>query len=101
MKKIVISAGIVLLSIAGIGQTTNLAKVESLNGLNLFIKSEPVAKFTSLGMVSMPALVLNGKPREMIRIASKRARAQYPDADGIIFRSDQFGEVEAIKTIAE
>ena len=66
-------------------------------GIYLFIRSKPVNKFESLGPVNMPEVVWSGRPNEMIDIAVRRVKRQYPNANGIIFLSERMGKVEAIK----
>jgi hypothetical protein len=73
------------------------SEVEKTQGLLIFAYGDPVMKHKSLGVVNMPGLVKTGRPKEMIAIAVKRTYNQFPDAEGIIIKGEQFQGVEAIK----
>jgi hypothetical protein len=75
---------------------SNLAKVESENGIFIFIRSTPAGDYESLGAVNMPEIVWSGKAGEMVGNAVKRAGKQYPNANGVIIRGDNLGKVEAV-----
>lgn len=66
-------------------------------GLYVYIRSKPVKDFDFLGKVNMPEMVWSGKPKEMMNIAVRRAAKQFPEANAIIFKSENFDKVEAIK----
>lgn len=66
-------------------------------GIYVFARSTPENKYKSLGKVNMPEVVWNGKPKEMMNTAIRRAKRQFPTCNGIIFQSDNFGKVEAIQ----
>jgi hypothetical protein len=75
----------------------NTAEVIQNNGLYIFTHCTPVKEFEYLGSVNMPEVVWSGKTGEMINIAVRRANKQFPDAQGIILKSENLTMVEAIK----
>jgi hypothetical protein len=81
---------------ANIVDSKGLANVDQERGLYIFIRSKPASDYEFLGKVNMPAIVWNGRPREMMNIAIRRAAKQFPKADGIIIQDESFGKVEAI-----
>lgn len=80
-----------------VAQTKSLANVDQQEGVFLFIHSKPAGDYKFLGKVNMPEIVWNGKSKEMINIAIRRAKKQFPDADGIIFQSEDLAKVDAVK----
>lgn len=66
-------------------------------GIFIFIRSKPASNYKFLGKVNMPEVVWNGRPKEMINTAIRRTLKQYPEANGVIFQSENFGKVEAVK----
>jgi hypothetical protein len=74
-----------------------MALVDQEQGLYIFIRSKPAGDYKFLGKVNMPEIVWNGKPKEMMNIAVRRSRKQFPEANGIIFQSESFDKVEAVK----
>lgn len=55
------------------------------NGLYMFIESQPASPYEKLGEVKKTGLVWNGKAPEMVKILCRRAKDDYPGAEGIIF----------------
>ena len=93
----VIFTGMVSYTAISYEPKTSTAEVDQQNGIHMFIKSRPVKEYDFLGAVNMPEFVMSGKPKEMIDIATKRARKQYPEANAIIFTSDNLYSCDAIK----
>lgn len=73
------------------------AEVEYVSGVYVFNQSTPVMEYEFLGKVNMPEIKMTGKPKEMTNTAIKRVLKQYPEADGIIFQSENMSKVDAIK----
>lgn len=65
----------------------DLAKVKQVEGLYLFIYSEPVNDYVYLGTVK-GGFKWTGEPSEMLPKLLKKAHADYPNADGLIINSD-------------
>lgn len=74
-----------------------MAVADQEQGIYIFVRSKPALNYKFLGKVNMPEVVWNGKPKEMMNIAIRRAAKQFPEANGIIFQSENFGKVDAIK----
>lgn len=77
-------------------QVTNLqtnestAKVNKINGLYIFTDSQPIAPYDSLGTVDIG--FITGTQYEQIRNnLIKRAKAKFPDANGLIMKFDKKG----------
>lgn len=85
------------LAFSTVRSSMNLATVDQEEGILLFIHSKPAGNYKFLGRLNMPEMVWNGRPSEMVNIAIRRARRQYPDANGIVIQSDNFGKVDAVK----
>ncbi|MFN5556709.1 MAG: hypothetical protein ACK48F_10900 [Chryseotalea sp.] len=77
--------------------TKATAEVDQEQGLYVFIRSKPVKEYEYLGKVNMPEVVWSGKPKEMMNIAVNRTTKQYPNANALIFQSDNFSKVDAIR----
>jgi hypothetical protein len=83
-----------ILGFSTIQNQKGLATVDQEQGLYIFIRSKPAANYEFLGKLNMPEVVWGGKPKA---IAVRRAHKQFPNANGLIFQSENFGNVEAIK----
>jgi hypothetical protein len=82
MKKIILTCSIVALSIAAMATGEHLGKPQVVDGLNVYIMSEPVDAYYKLGQVGSGT---SSKLTEMIKMVIKNVKKQYPDADGVIF----------------
>lgn len=71
--------------------------VRKVNGVIVYLYSNPVQSFEVLGSINMPEIVWNGNAKEMVNIGSRRCLKQYPYADGVLFVSDNLGTAQAIK----
>lgn len=85
---------------AGTAQTagTNhaLAEVNQMQGIHLFFMCKPVTPYTYLGSVKIK-IVWSGRPDEMVDVALKKIKKEYPTADGIIFTTALMDQIDAIK----
>jgi shikimate kinase len=76
----------------------NDASVEMAEGMNVFLQARPSTDFQVLGDVKKTGLVWSGKPKEMYRIILRRAKKDYPQADGIIFEDIDMDHATVIKS---
>jgi hypothetical protein len=101
MKKLLIFSALAVTAALVYAQTapspSNLAKVESQDGLMIFIRSVPAGEYEVLGSVNMPALVWSGNAGPMIDMAVSRCLKQYPQANGVALSGSILGNVRAIK----
>jgi len=79
----------------------NHGSVEMAEGMNVFLQARPSSNFKVLGDVKKTGLVWSGKPKEMYRIILRRAKKDYPEADGIIFEDIDMDHATVIKSINE
>lgn len=77
-------------------QNTCEAIVNKQGNYFIFVKSVPKNDYTSLGVVNMPMIYMNGKPKEVFEVSMQRAKKQYPNANGLIYTGDNLTNVEAI-----
>jgi hypothetical protein len=66
-------------------------------GMNVFIQSRPSTDFQVLGDVKKTGIVWTGKPKEMYRTLLRRAKKDYPKADGIIFEDIDMDHATVVK----
>jgi hypothetical protein len=101
MKKVLIIT-VLLLTIFFIEAQTNIlpkkniAEVNQVQGVYLFIMSKPVREYTYLGSTKIK-VVWTGDPVEMINVTLKKLKKDYPTADGIIFTTMQMNQGDVIK----
>lgn len=74
-----------------------LATVKQDHGLYVFIESSPVNDYETLGTVKKTGMVMSGGAKEMVKILCKRAKDDYPTAEGIIFDDLALDHATAIK----
>lgn len=98
MKKLLILSALAATAALVYAQTapSNLAKVESQDGLMLFVRSMPAGDHEVLGVVNMPAIVNSDAAGPMITLAIKRCQKQYPSANAIILQGQSLDKVKAI-----
>ncbi len=82
MKKILLMCSIVVLSLSAMASGEHLGKPQQVDGLSVYIMSEPVDAYYKLGQVGSGT---STKLSEMLKTAIKNVKKQYPDADGVIF----------------
>ncbi len=82
MKKLSIVLFVLALSLTSLAAGDHLGKPQQVDGLSVFIMSEPVDAYYKLGQVGSGT---SSKLNEMLKQAIKNVKKQYPDADGIIF----------------
>ena len=63
----------------------NVAKVNRVDGVYVFIESQPANDYDVLGTVKKTGFTLGGTIQEQYKVMTRRCRKDYPDADGIIF----------------
>lgn len=73
------------------------AKADRVEGLYIFIHSQPVAEYTVLGTVKKTGLVWTGKPSEIFKIILRRAQNDYPGTEGLIFDDINLDKATCIK----
>ena len=72
------------------------AKVKMNTGMALFIECEPINKYKYLGTIKIN-VVWSGKNQEMINLATKKAKNEYPDCNGIIFTAQDLDKFDVVK----
>lgn len=92
------SVAIVLIAAAVKPQTSKaLANVDQKEGIYIFMLSKPAAEYQYMGSVEKKGIVMSGKPEEMLNIMLKKARKEYPQADGLIFSELNMYKADCIK----
>lgn len=64
----------------------HLAKVQKIDGLSVYVLSEPADPYYKLGQVGSGTV---SQFNAMIKNVVKNVKTQYPDADGVIFDSEK------------
>jgi hypothetical protein len=97
MKKITIAAILILTTLAfKVVSVKNTATVEQQQGLYIFLHCKPSAEYNYLGSVKS-GMAMTGQPQEMLPKMINKVKKEYPDADGIIFTSEDMKQVDAVK----
>lgn len=99
MKKIILPLLILALGATSfklVEDDKSKGTVEQMEGLYVFIQSKPVAPNEYLGS-EKKAIALTGKPEEMLNSMIRKAKKDYPQADGIIFTSVSMDKADVIK----
>lgn len=98
-KTIIISiAAISLLSFSAPESKKAAAVADQLSGLYIFLESKPASEYETLGTVKKTGFTMGGgKPKEMLRIMTRRAKDDYPTAEGIIFDDIEMQHATVIK----
>ena len=106
MKKIMLTAALCGFMFAASAQSEtkqdkSLAKVDKVDviggSLYVFTNSTPVTDYEVLGIIKLPAMVKNGKSDEMVSIATKRGKKQYPNCEAVVITGKNFSKARAIK----
>lgn len=97
MKKIILifAVSILVFSFTEI-INKNSAMVDQEQGIYIFVKSKPTFQYKYLGSLTID-ISLTGQPNEMLKTMLKKTKKQYPQADGIIFTSNDMDKVDCIK----
>jgi len=66
----------------------NTAEVDQLEGVYFFANSKPVKEYEYLGSVKIGFTMGNGGYQDMREKLVKKAKKEYPKADGIIYNGD-------------
>jgi hypothetical protein len=89
MKKFLITVSavviIALTAFQNAAPKEHLAKVQKMDGLSVYIMSEPADPYYKLGQVGSGTL---SQFNAMIKTVVKNVKTQYPDADGVIFDAE-------------
>jgi hypothetical protein len=72
------------------------AEVKQVQGLYIFTDCKPVKEVDYLGTVKVKGVVMSNKYTAMRDLLIKKAKKDFPKADGIIISDDSF-EADAIK----
>lgn len=103
MKKlifgIIIGASFTALIGAGVAEylvSKKTAEVNYINGLYVFTDSKPVMEFVTMGKVKA-TMTWQGQYQEVIPVLIKKARKEYPSAEGIIYVAPESAEVIMFK----
>lgn len=103
MKKQIIFffSGILLMFLLSSGYENYVASKQTANvnqkmGLYIFTDSKPVKEYEYMGTISA-GITVNGYYDEVINSIIKRAKKDYPQAEGIIFISNSKAEVIKFK----
>lgn len=73
-----------------------MAAVQQIEGLYVFLQCKPVAANEYLGSVKK-SLAWSGKPEEMLNSMIKKVKKDYPKADGIVFTNIDMDKADAIQ----
>lgn len=97
MKKLILGLAIFAAISFAPPVSKDTARVKQVSGLFIFIESAPVADYEVLGTVKKGGIVWNGKAAEMVTIMVRRARRDYPNAEGIVFDDITLDHATVIK----
>jgi len=93
MKKIIINSLLIFTLIGLISFTVfenennSLAKTEQVQGIYIFYNSKPVSTYDVIGS-EKTSFALKGNPEELINIAIKKAKKDFPNTEGIVFTNE-------------
>lgn len=77
-----------------------MASVQKLDGYYIFVKAEPKAPYEKLGNMESPGMVKSLALNSMLNTFIKKAKKDYPNADGLVFNAageSGMGSCEVIK----
>ena len=86
MKKIIVLCLAVLMTASVFAAGDHLGKPQQVDGLNVYVMSEPADAYYKLGQVGSGT---SSKFSDMLKQAIKNVKKQYPDAEGIIFDTEK------------
>ena len=78
------------------GDNKAMGTVDRQEGLLIFMLSKPVAEYDYLGTVKIKA-AWTGEPSEMLNIAIKKVKKEFPQCEGIVFTTLAMDKADAIK----
>lgn len=78
-------------------QKPNMALVEKVNGLYVFIKSEPVMKYEKLGDVKSASIIKSYEAEYLLDHMTERVKKKHQTANAVIFTDNNLTECDAIK----
>jgi hypothetical protein len=80
----IIFTGIVAFSVTTDAPKKNLAEVDQISGLYIFVKSKPIQEFEYLGTVKGP-IIGNHEFDKLLEVMITRAQKDFPEANALIF----------------
>jgi len=86
MKKIIALFAGLIITLHVMAAGDRLGKPQQVDGLNVYIMSEPVDGYYKLGQVGSGT---SSKLTDMLKQAIKNVKKQYPDAEGVIFDTEK------------
>lgn len=103
MKKLILGIiiGVSFTALIGAGVTEYVvskktAEVNQQGGIYIYTDSKPVNEYVYLGKVKA-VLTLQGQYQEVIPVLVKKAKKEYPSAEGIIYIAPESAEVIMFK----
>jgi len=66
------------------------ANVSSIDGINVFAYSKPIAKYDILGAVKVTGIVKNDRGPHMVELLVEDAKKNFPSGEAIIIGADFF-----------
>ena len=73
------------------------AIVTQREGIYIFIAATPEADFDVIGSVKVGAVVMSGKNDDLLNTLIKKARKEYPTAEGVMMNDVNFDHCDVIK----
>jgi hypothetical protein len=61
-----------------------IAKINKIDGLYIYYLTEPAGDYENLGSIKSTGMVLSKQPEMLLSYWIKRAKKQYPEANGMI-----------------
>lgn len=76
----------------------DMGRVQKIDGFYIFVRSEPVKPYESLGRVKGGKVVMDNTFTGMLTALIKKAKKEYPNANALLFNAvDGMTECEAVK----
>ena len=102
MKKTnrIITVALIAIALTGMSltddkQKNSAAVAEQVNGLYIFMYSKPAGEINFLGTVKA-LITLTGSTEEVVNKLCKKARKEYPNAQGIVINMTNFDKADVI-----
>jgi len=78
-------------------QKPNMALVEKVNGIYIFVYSAPVCQYESLGTFENGFMLANFKTSTVLDHMTKRAKERYTNCNALIFTDKDLLKATAVK----
>jgi hypothetical protein len=75
----------------------NIASVDQVEGVYVFMFSNPVAPYDYLGTVKKSGIEMSGQPDERFKALLKHCKKDYPQAEAIIIQDADMKKADAIR----